>query len=307
MPTPRRSAPSGRFVLAWTLLFGGLAGFWCCKPWLGTTVFKYGQGVVLIVTWKAAGLLCLAPGAWARFTPLRFLAYFFWIGMQPKQFLVGERTAAGAPVPTVSGILINALTAAALLWLVPRLLPAATPMIIRFSIALVGISILVLFVRLDIGAMIFRAMGFQVEKVMDCPVAATTLGEFWGRRWNRIVPGMLREVIFFPVARWAGPRVALFAVFVYSGFYHEMFSFLAGSGYGRPALYFLLQYLGVAVENTRPARRVLQGYPWLGRAWTFAVIVLPVGLFLHPGLVNGYLVPMLIEAGVPGLNSEMVH
>jgi hypothetical protein len=301
MPTHRRSAPSRRFVLAWALLFGGLGGFWCCRPWLGTMVFNIGQFVVLIVTWKIAALLCLPPGAWARFTPLRLLAYCFWISMQPKQFLVGEVTAAGAPVPSVSGIVLNALTGATLLWFVPRFLPAATPFAIRFWIALVGWSFLGLFVRLDIGAMIFRAMGFPVEKVMDCPVAATTLGEFWGRRWNRIVPGMLREVFFFPVARWVGARAALFAVFLYSGFYHEGGSFLAGSGYGRPTLYFLLQFLGVAIENTRPARRLLQGFPWLGRAWTLAVIVLPVGLFLHTGLVNGYLVPMLVLAGVRGL------
>jgi hypothetical protein len=32
-----------------------------------------------------------------------------------------------------------------------------------------------------------------------------------------------------------------------------------------------------------------------------AIVVLPVGLFLHPGLVDGYLVPMFVEAGVPGL------
>jgi D-alanyl-lipoteichoic acid acyltransferase DltB (MBOAT superfamily) len=143
--------------------------------------------------------------------------------------------------------------------------------------------------------------GFPVEKAMDCPVAARTLAEFWGRRWNRIVSGMVRDVIFLPMARWLGTRVALFSVFLYSGLYHEGVSFMARSGYGQPTLYFLLQYLGVAIENTRPARRLLRGFPALGRVWTFAVIVLPVGLFLHPGLVEGYLVPMLVEAGVPGL------
>ncbi len=76
---------------------------------------------------------------------------------------------------------------------------------------------------------------------------------------------------------------------------------MTGSGYGGPTLYFLLQYLGVAIENSRPARRWLRDYPRLGRAWTFAVIVLPLRLFLHPGLVDGYLVPMLVAAGVPGL------
>jgi hypothetical protein len=31
------------------------------------------------------------------------------------------------------------------------------------------------------------------------------------------------------------------------------------------------------------------------------VVILPVGLFFRPALVNGYLVPMLVQAGVPGL------
>jgi hypothetical protein len=76
---------------------------------------------------------------------------------------------------------------------------------------------------------------------------------------------------------------------------------MARSGYGGPFLYFLLQWLGVAIENTCQARRLLRGRVWLARAWTFAVVVLPVGLFLQSGLVDGYLVPMLTAGGVPGL------
>jgi alginate O-acetyltransferase complex protein AlgI len=221
--------------------------------------------------------------------------------VQPRQFLKGQTTAVGAPLPTVRGFFLNLLTGAALLWLVPRLLPAATPRAIRFWIALVGFSILNLFARLDLWALAFRAMGFAVEKLFDCPVAATTLGEFWGRRWNRIVSGFLREVIFLPLARRAGARVALLAVFLYSGLYHEFVTFLTGSGYGGPILYFLVQYLGVVLENTRPARRLLRGHPWLARAWTAAVVILPLGLILQPALVDGYLVPLLVGAGVPGL------
>jgi alginate O-acetyltransferase complex protein AlgI len=300
LPTTNLVAPTRRFVLAWALMIGGLAGFWCCRPWLGTRAFNYGQGAVLMVSWKVASLLVLPPGSWARLTPLRLLAYCLWPGMQPRQFFVGQRTAAGAPVPTVPGFFLNVLSGAALLWLVPRILPAATPRAVRFWIALVGFGFL-LIARFDFWALIFRALGFAVEKLWDCPVAATSLGDFWGRRWNRLVSGLLRDVIFFPVARLAGARLALLAVFLYSGFYHEIFSFLAGSGYGGPALYFLVQYLGVAIESTRPARRWLRDHAWLGRAWTWAVVVLPVGLFLHHGLVEGVLVPVMVEAGVPGL------
>ena len=205
-------------------------------------------------------------------------------------------------MPTVYGFLLNVLTGVALLWLLPHLLPAATPRMVRFWIALIGIGFLELVARCDFWALIFRAMGFPVEKLWDCPIAATNLGDFWGRRWNRIVPGMLREVIFLPVARRAGARIALLAVFLYSGLYHEMLSFMTRSGYGGPTLYFLVQYLGVAIENSRPARRWLRGHPWLGRGWTWAVVILPVGLVVQPSLVEGYLIPILVKVGVPGLD-----
>ena len=67
LPVPLR-----RFVLAWVVMVGGLVGFWCIRPWLGTNAFNFGQIAVLVATWKIASLLCLPRKAWARFTPLRF-------------------------------------------------------------------------------------------------------------------------------------------------------------------------------------------------------------------------------------------
>jgi hypothetical protein len=168
-------APLHRFVLAWAVMIGGLVGFWSCRPWLATSAFNYGQLFVLGATWKVASLLCLPTQAWARFTPLRFLAYCVWIGVQPRQFLKGQRTAAGAPIPTLSGCALNVVTGVVLLWLVPRVLPEWSPWAIRFWIALVGFSFLFLVARLDFWALIFRKMGFAVEKLWDCPIAATTV------------------------------------------------------------------------------------------------------------------------------------
>src|SRR3954471_2042864 len=301
MPTHRPPVATCRVVLAWTIMLGGLVGFSCLRPRLGDRAFGYGQLAVLLATWKVASLLVLPPESWSRFTPPRLLAYCVWPGMQPRQFLAGARAPADAPVPTLRGFLLNVATGAALLLLAPRLLPAATPRAIRFWMALAGACFLFLVARLDFWALVFRAMGFAVEKLWDCPVAATSVGEFWGRRWNRIVSGFLREVIFAPLARRAGARAALLAVFLYSGLYHEIVSFMARSGYGGPTLYFLVQYLGVAAESSGPGRRVLRNRPWLGRAWTLAVVVAPAGLLLHRDFVGGYLVPMLTEAGVPGL------
>ena len=299
--SPDLAISTRRLALAWTVLVGGLAGVWCCRPWLDPTTFNYAQLIALMLSWKVASLIALPPAEWTRFTPLRFLAYCFWIGMQPRPFLKGQSLAPGAPISTVSALLLNAATGATLVWLVPHFLPASTPLAIRFWIALVGFTFLGLFARLDVWALLFRWMGFPVEKFWDCPVAATTLGDFWGRRWNRLVSGLLRDVLFFPLARRVGARIALFAVFLYSGFYHEAVSFMTGSGYGGPMLYFLLQYAGVAIENVRPVRRWLQAHPWLSRLWTAAVVVLPVGLFLQQAFLEEYLLPMLVDLGVPGL------
>src|SRR5262249_27260521 len=156
------SAPWHRFVLAWAVMIGGLVGFWCSRPWLGTSAFNYGQLAVILATWKIASLLCLPPQAWARFTPLRLLASCVWICMQPRQFLVGQRTVTDAPIPTVAGFVFNAVSGAVLLWLVPRLLPVGTPWAIRYWIALVGFGLLFLIARLDFWALVFRALGFAV-------------------------------------------------------------------------------------------------------------------------------------------------
>lgn len=290
-----------RLLLAWCVMIGPLALFWACRPLLSESVFDYGQVPLLLGTWKVASLLCLAPEAWARFSWPRFLAYLVWPGMQPRQFLAGQVSDPRAPRPTVRGLLLDILAGAALLWIVPRLLPDSTPLAIRFWIGLAGFCLLFLVARLDFWALVFRALGFQVEKLWVQPLAATSLGDFWGQRWNRLVSGFLREVVFVPLARRAGSRFALFGVFLFSGFYHEMASFLGGAGYGGPMLYFLVQYLGVALENVRPVRRWLHAWPWLGRTWTLVVIVGPLGLFDHSGFVDRILLPMLVEAGVPGL------
>src|SRR5262245_60015013 len=155
VPVTHRPAPTRRVVTAWAVMTGGLVGFWCCRPLMSSRAFNYGQLAVLLGTWKVASLLCLPTEAWRRFTPLRFVAYCVWPGMQPRQFLAGARAPANAPVPTVRGFLINVATGAALLRLAPRLLPAATPRAVRFWVALVGFCMLFLVARLDFWALVF--------------------------------------------------------------------------------------------------------------------------------------------------------
>src|SRR5260370_38671858 len=103
---------------------------------------------------------------------------------------------------------------------------------------------------------------------MSAPLRSTSLGEFWGKRWNLGFRQLAHELIFRPLCRRLGADTAGFLVFVVSGLIHDLvISLPARGGYGLPPLYFLLQARGVTVERSRfgkpPGR--WQG----GRGWCF--------------------------------------
>ncbi|CAN1238671.1 Long-chain-alcohol O-fatty-acyltransferase, partial [Linum grandiflorum] len=64
--------------------------------------------------------------------------------------------------------------------------------------------------------------GFELELQFDKPYLATSLQEFWGRRWNLVVSNVLRPTVYVPVKlRWAS-LLAVVAAFVVSGLMHEL-------------------------------------------------------------------------------------
>jgi alginate O-acetyltransferase complex protein AlgI len=300
-PIRQATVSTSRLVIAWTVLLGGMVGYWCLRPWCAAFPWVDGSWVVLWVTSKIATLVCMPPDNRRRLGWGRFTAYLFWPGMQPGHFLPERTPADSRPAPTVSGMLINALTAVLLLWILPALMPADWPRWLRILSGTVGNFFLIPFALFDAWALLYRACGVGVEKLWHCPIAATSLSDFWGQRWNRLFSGMLREVLFLPLTRRFGGTVALFAVFVYSGLMHEGFSVAALSGYGLPMLYFLIQGLALWLEGRRPFRRLLQRRRWLGRLWTAAVVLGPVLLLFHAGCREQVIAPALAGRGVPGL------
>lgn len=70
----------------------------------------------------------------------------------------------------------------------------------------------------------------ELEPHFNEPYLATSLQDFWGRRWNLMVPKILHPTVFQPVrraaARLAGPRwaaiPAVWATFLVSGLMHEL-------------------------------------------------------------------------------------
>jgi alginate O-acetyltransferase complex protein AlgI len=289
-----------RLIVGWLLVIGG--GVACVlvrdrmdmNPWVGLSV------LVLLVTSKAATLLRLDAGDRRRLSRGRLLAYLCWPGLRPAPFLKGAPPA--RPQPLWRNGLVSLASGAVLLWVVPLWLPPATPWPARLTIAAAGFALVTGFGLMDWWAALYRGLAFPVEKLWDNPAAATSLADFWGNRWNRIFSGFARDLIFLPLARAAGVRVASFGVFLFSGLLHDWaWSGAVRGGYGGPTLYFLLQGLFTQVESTALGRRLIRQRPAVGRAWTWLMVLVPLPLALHPPYLTGYAVPFLRDLGVKGL------
>ena len=67
---------------------------------------------------------------------------------------------------------------------------------------------------------IAQLFGRPVCGLLDHPFRSTSLGEFWGRRWNRMVQINLATGFYRPLARTGRPTLGLVAAFAASGAMH---------------------------------------------------------------------------------------
>ena len=122
---------------------------------------------------------------------------------------------------------------------------------------MLGLILLLHFGTFQIVALMWQSLGVKAEPIMSAPLRSTSLGEFWGKRWNLGFRQLAHELIFRPLYRSLGPDTAGFLVFVVSGLIHDLvISVPARGGYGLPTLYFLLQGAGVTVERSRFGQRL---------------------------------------------------
>ncbi|XP_073274560.1 long-chain-alcohol O-fatty-acyltransferase-like [Primulina huaijiensis] len=101
-------------------------------------------------------------------------------------------------------------------------------------------------------------LGLELEPQFNEPYLATSLQDFWGRRWNLMVPGIMRPTVYHPVRRisarvlgnrWALPP-AILATFIVSGLMHEaMYYYLSrASPTWEVTWFFVLQGFCLVVE-----------------------------------------------------------
>ncbi|CAA7021118.1 unnamed protein product [Microthlaspi erraticum] len=161
------------------------------------------------------------------------------------------------------------------------------------------IEIILTFVKV----LVFISLGCDLEPQSNKPYLATSLQDFWGRRWNLMVPAILRPAVYAPMRRVSERRMssswALFpgilAAFVVSGLVHELLFFYLTREMptGEVTLFFALQGVCTAAELAVKKRTTVM------QRWQFSPAVsrlLTVGFVFVTGV--WLFTPQLQRSGV---------
>jgi D-alanyl-lipoteichoic acid acyltransferase DltB (MBOAT superfamily) len=160
---------------------------------------------------------------------------------------------------------------------------------------MLGIILVLHFGTFHVLSLLWRSAGVDARPIMQAPLSATSLSDFWGRRWNLGFRQLTYRLIFQPARMRSGVVPATLLSFFASGIIHELvISLPARGGYGLPTCYFVLQGLGVLFERSTPGKRL--GLSSGTRGWLFAVICAgaPAYLLFHPWFVRGVILPFLV-------------
>lgn len=230
--------------------------------------------------------------------PFMLLYLFFWPGMDPRPFFSG--TPRPLNTPSKIGLLEAAwkIVVGGAFFLIAARLAFIAPLF-RGWVGMLGIVLLLHFGMFELIANGFRSRGIAVESIMRHPLAATSLADFWSRRWNTAFSQLSRE-LFLPVLKSRhGIDSATLGVFFISGLLHELvISVPARGGYGLPTAYFLLQGAAMLAQRNRAAKTV--GLPaHRFHAWLFTVLVAagPAFFLFHPPFIHRVILPMLDAIG----------
>ncbi|KAF2283911.1 hypothetical protein GH714_017138 [Hevea brasiliensis] len=120
----------------------------------------------------------------------------------------------------------------------------------------------------------FVAIGLELEPQFNEPYLSSSLQDFWGRRWNLVVSGILRPTIYEPTRNlatclmdrnWA-PIPAILGTFIVSGLMHELVFYYLGREKPTWELtcFFLLHGVCQAIEVAlKKAFARSWQFPWL--------------------------------------------
>ncbi|WP_395741918.1 MBOAT family protein [Prosthecobacter sp.] len=276
-----RSRPGGAGLLGFALLLM-LAGMMVTTLWVRMWFLA------------AGGYFCMKAWVlWKTRAASGDVAIWVWLcpTLNLTAFLRRRDGPAGEARRLALAGFVNFTCGAVLLWGVARQF-ASMPLVAGW----VGMTGLILMLHLGVFHIVtafWMRMGRAVEPLMKCPVAAESLSDFWGRRWNTAFRDAINLLVFRPVAQRWGAKEAHWLVFLVSGLLHEVvISLPAQGGWGGPTAYFLLQAAGIALGRRLRIPRGIASRLW---AWVF--LIAPVGLLFHPPFVHAVMLPFFQTLG----------
>jgi len=267
------NANSPRWVVMWAAAFA----IWLACKWL--------------TVWQARPI-------WSRTSVFRVIAYFFaWPGMNARTFL--DQTQTPRTQPEVAPLLPVAriITGITLIWFLARLAARTSPVVVGW-IGMLGMVLILHFGLFDLLAWCWQRANVVAPRLMDRPTRSTSIGEFWGRRWNLAFHELAQIFVFRPTRARFGSHAAICAVFIASGLIHELvISLPARGGYGLPTAYFAFQAAALLFERTEAGRRMGLGHGWRGWLYTIAAVALPAFWLFHPQFLKTVILPFMDAIG----------
>jgi len=269
-----------------------------------------------LFTWLMAGAIFFGCKwlTWGRARPnevnptlRRSLGYLFlWPGMDAPAFLAQSSEHSRADWETArlriawaAWAKAGATTVAGIgLVLLAGHLPSSIHPLIVGWLGMLGIVLFLHFGMFRLLALSWQCLGVDAQPVMNAPLRAKSLAEFWSTRWNIAFNSLAHELSFRPLVPCIGVRGAVLATFAVSGLVHELvISLPARGGFGLPTAYFVLQGLGVIFERSRLGRRLGLGRGFRGWCFVFLCAAGPAFWLFHPSFVRNVILPMLSAIG----------
>jgi Membrane bound O-acyl transferase family len=281
---------------AWLLTAGSVVGVerFCAEEPPGVRMLAiivalmFGMKTVVTVESQADGGPRLAAWRWFTFAA-------GWPGMRPALFgRLGGKPQPDAARLVASGALrlLVGATMVGAAWLVGTLAGWRIP---ATALLLVGLSLMTHFGIFNILAATWRRAGVDCRPLFRAPLQSRSLTEFWGRRWNLAFSEMTAVAVYRPLEHGVGKSAAMAGAFLFSGLLHELaISVPVETGYGLPSLYFALHGGVVLLERRLEGTAgALPCWGWLGRAWTFGWLVLPLPILFHPAFLTDVVWPLI--------------
>jgi predicted DCC family thiol-disulfide oxidoreductase YuxK len=217
----------------------------------------------------------------------RALGYFFgWPGMDAVAFVAPRQRK--KPIPAYRIVIAVAKIAFGFLLLFYVAAFASNPLLAGWM-GMIGFVLILHFGIFDLTGLAWRNAGIDVKPIMNAPIRATSLNEFWAQRWNGAFNLLVVELFFRRCSRSVGTVPATLTAFLISGLLHELvISLPARADYGLPTAYFLLQACGVIAQRRFGIRRGFAG--WLS---TMTIAAGPAFWLFHPPFVRQVILPFM--------------